>query len=90
MLLVTSAQAAPSLRPYLGTEPVQVSGLVAGVSGATYYERLRARDAMSREYWEPFSYELGAVVLIILLGGLYGRVIQTRPEKPKVKSDAAG
>lgn len=90
MLLVTSAQAAPSLRPYLGTDPVQVSGLVAGVTGATYYERLRARDAMSREYWEPFSYELGAVVLIILLGGLYGRVIQTRPEKPRVKSDAAG
>jgi hypothetical protein len=90
MLLVTSAQAAPSLRPYLGTEPVQVGGLVAGVSGATYYERLRARDTTSREYWEPFSYELGAVVLLILLGGLYGRVIQTRPDKPRVKSDVTG
>jgi hypothetical protein len=63
---------------------------VAGVSGATYYERLRARDTTSREYWEPFSYELGAVVLLILLGGLYGRVIQTRPDKPRVKSDVTG
>lgn len=90
MLLVASAQAAPSLRPYYGGEPMPVAGLVAGVTGATYYERLRARNELSQVYWEPFSYELGAVVLAILLGGLYGRMIQTRPEKPKVKSDVAG
>lgn len=90
LLLVTSAQAAPSLRPYLGEEGMPVAGLVSGVSGAAHYDRLRARDEVSQAYWEPFSYELGAAVLVILLGGLYGRLIQTRPEQPKAKVQDGG
>jgi hypothetical protein len=87
LLLVTSAQAAPVLRPYLSAEPPTARGLVAGLAGAAHYERLRASDGLGRGYWDSFSYGLGAVVLVILLGGLYGRLIQMRPETVRVKSE---
>lgn len=86
MLLVTSAQAAPVLRPYLSSAPATLRGMVAGLSGAAYYEGLHNSDSLGRAYWDSYSYGLGAAVLIILLGGLYGRVIQLRPEKVQVKS----
>lgn len=86
MLALSSAQAAPVLRAYLHTQPALLRGLVAGIGGAAHYERLRTRDGQSRVYWDSYSYQLGATVLIILLGGLYGRVILTRPEKATVKA----
>lgn len=86
LLVVSSAQAAPVLRAYMNTEPSQVDALVAGVSGGAHYERLRARDALSLTYWDSYSYQLGAAVLIILLGGLYGRLIHTPADKATVKA----
>jgi hypothetical protein len=86
LLLLSSAQAGPALRPYLSSEPAVARGLAAGFAGAAYYERLRAQDGLGRAYWDSYSYGLGAAVLLILLGGLYGRVIQMRPEKTQVKS----
>jgi hypothetical protein len=86
LLVITSAQGAPTLRTYLTSNPVTVRGLVAGLSGAAFYERLRASDGLGRAYWDSYSYGLGAAVLLILLGGLYGRFIQTQPEKVRVKS----
>lgn len=80
LYVVSSAQAAPVLRAYLDTPDSPIRGMVAGVSGGAHYERLRARDTLSLRYWDSYSYQLGAVVLIILLGGLYGRVIHTQPE----------
>jgi len=78
---VSSAQAAPIVRAYLDTEPSQVEALVAGVSGGAHYERLRARDTLSVTYWDSYSYQLGAAVLVIVLGGLYGRLILAPTEK---------
>lgn len=79
---VTSAQAAPLLRAYLQSKPQTLQGLVSGVQGAALYERLRGQDGLGRAYWDAYSYGLGAIVLLILLGGLYGRLIQLKPEKP--------
>lgn len=77
LMVVSSAQAAPVLRAYLNMQPSMVDGLVAGVSGGAHYERLRARETFSFIYWDSYSYQLGVAVLVILLGGLYGRVIHT-------------
>ena len=81
LAMVSGAQGAPLLLPYTHSDPVVLRGLVSGVTGGAYYEVLRAQDGLGRTYWDSFSYGLGAVVLLILLGGLYGRLIQTRPEK---------
>lgn len=81
LAMISSAQAAPVLHPYLQTVPVTLRGLVSGLVGGTYYELLRGEDGLGRAYWDAFSYGLGAIFLLILLGGLYGRLIQLRPEK---------
>ncbi len=86
LLVVSSAQAAPIVRAYLNTEPSQVDALVAGVSGGAHYERLRARETISTIYWDSYSYQLGTAVLMILLGGLYGRLIHTPAEKRAAKA----
>jgi hypothetical protein len=85
---VTSAQATPLLRVYLQSEPPILQGLVGGLQGAALYERLRAQDGLGRIYWDAYSFGLGAIVLIILLGGLYGRFLNLKPEKP-IASEAA-
>jgi hypothetical protein len=87
LYIVSSAQAAPVMRPYMQSDPATLRGLVSGLIGGAYYEELRAQDGLGRAYWDSFSYGLGAIFLVILLGGLYGRLIQLRPEKPaKVQS----
>lgn len=77
LLMVSSAQAAPVLLPYLQSHPATLNGLVAGFSGASYYERLRADVGLGTMYWNAYSYALGAALILILIGGLYGRTIQS-------------
>lgn len=87
LVAITSAQAAPLLRPYLQSLPQTLRGLVSGVQGAVLYERLRSQeDGDGRSFWEAYSFGLGAIVLLILLGGLYGRVIHMRPEKSAART----
>ncbi len=85
----TSAQAAPLLAPYFQSQPRILKGLVSGIQGATFYERLRAQNGEGHDLWSAYSFGLGAITLIILLGGLYGRVIHMRPEQPRPATPAA-
>jgi hypothetical protein len=79
---VTSAQANPLLQPYLQSQPQTLKGLVSGLQGAAFYEGLRAQNGDGRLFWDAYSFGLGAMVLLILLGGLYGRLLHTRDERP--------
>jgi len=81
LFALASAQAGPLLDPYLDSDPVTVRSLVSGLSGAGYYESLRNRDGLAREYWDAYSYGLGTIAMLILFGGLYSRLIQMRPER---------
>lgn len=94
LLVVSSAQAAPVLRPYLQSHPATLRGLVAGLAGAAYYDRLRGSAGLGSIYWNAYSYALGAALLLILVGGLYGRTIQPAPQPPaapdKEPEDVAG
>jgi len=88
LFILSSAQAAPLLLPYLDSDPVTVRSIVSGLNGAAYYENLRNRDGLGRDYWDAYSYGLGAIVILILLGSLYGRLIQLRPEPTKADPNA--
>jgi hypothetical protein len=79
---VTSAQANPLLQPYLQSQPQTLKGLVSGLQGAAFYEGLRKQDGDGHGFWDAYSFGLGAIVLLILLGGLYGRLIHTKDEQP--------
>jgi hypothetical protein len=87
LFMVSSAQAAPVLLPYLQSHPATLKGLVAGVAGAAYYERQRADDGLGTRYWNAYSYAVGAALLLILIGGLYGRIIQTSPGQPAAREE---
>ncbi|MEX2143786.1 MAG: hypothetical protein WD740_04270 [Anaerolineales bacterium] len=91
LIAVTSAQAAPLLRAYLQSDPLTLQGLVSGVQGAALYERLRTEDnGLGRVYWDAYSYGIGAIVLLVLLGGLYGRLIRIKPEKTSTAGSKIG
>ncbi|MQC27275.1 MAG: hypothetical protein DWG76_07490 [Chloroflexi bacterium] len=79
--VATSAQAGPLLFPYLQSHPATLKSLIAGLSGAANYEALRGREGLARAYWDAYSFGVGAMVILILLGGLYGRLIHIRPER---------
>lgn len=83
LYMVTSARAAPLMRPYVDSHPQTLRGLVAGLAGAAHYELLRGNDDTGRMYWDAYSYGLGAAVVLILLGGLYNRLLHLRPEPAK-------
>ena len=81
LMALSSAQAAPLLLPYLQSQPTTLRALVSGLNGAGYYESLRSRDGLGRAYWDAYSYGLGAIVILILMGGLYSRLIQIAPQR---------
>jgi hypothetical protein len=86
LFAITSAQAAPLLRAYLQADPLTLRGMLSGLQGAALYERMRGQDGLGRAYWDSYSFGLGAVLLLILLGGLCGRLIQIRPEKARQRA----
>jgi hypothetical protein len=75
LLAVTSAQATPLLKPFLTSHPNTLNGLISGISGSAYYERLRGQEGLGRRYWDATSYGIGAVTLVILFGGLASRFL---------------
>lgn len=70
LLMVTSAQSAPIMRPYLDSG--QITGLVSGRVEGAMYDRLMA--APPRSVSEISSYQMGMVLaaMLILVGGIYG------------------
>jgi hypothetical protein len=71
LTMVISAQAEPMVRPYVESNPPQISGLVIGLSGGASFEDLNGRKGLGQTYWNAFSLGLIAAVLLILVGGLF-------------------
>lgn len=74
LMMVTSAQAEPLVRPYYEAYPKQVSGLVSGLVGGATYESLTNRPGLARTYWDGFSASLLVAAGLILIGGLFNAV----------------
>jgi len=88
LTMVISAQAEPMVRPYVESNPPQISGLVTGLSGGASYEDLNGREELGQTYWNAFSLGLIAAVLLILVCGLvtagsavWARTKETEGEK---------
>jgi hypothetical protein len=72
MLMVTSAQAEPMLRPYLTSG--QVKGMVSGLEDGALYENLINNPdspTQARSYWGPFGVAVLAAELLIIIGGVW-------------------
>jgi hypothetical protein len=75
LLLVTSSQAEPLIRPYYESTPSQVQGLVAGLAGGVAYARTLG-NIQQNGMWDAYSVGITISVLIILIGSIAGPVVK--------------
>jgi hypothetical protein len=75
LLIVTSSQAEPLIRPYYEANPPQVQGLVAGLAGGVAYSRT-VGNIQQNGVWDAFSVGVTVSVLIILLGSIYAVTVK--------------
>lgn len=69
LVVVSSAQSAPLLRPYYDASPQQVQGLVSGVIGSVHYAQAIGRRGIAHIYWPSFNSGLLAALILIVVGG---------------------
>ena len=70
LVLVTSAQLEPVVRPYYESIPQPVNGLVIGLRGGAAYSRLIGGDQPPSRYWDAFGMGTFVAALLILVGSL--------------------
>lgn len=81
LVVVTSAQAEPFIRPYYeNPDPSQrqVEGLLVGLRGGAAYEQNQGQLGIARFYWDAYSLGLLVAVLLIVLGGGYNYLDEMR------------
>jgi hypothetical protein len=77
LVLITSAQAGPMIRPYYDSN--QVKGIVNGLYGAAIFEQNNAnRPGTARNYWDAYSAGLLFAMITLVLGGLWNLALGTR------------
>jgi len=83
LLIVSSAQAEPLIRPYYEATPKQVQGLVAGLAGGLAYGRT-VGSTQQNGVWDALSIGVTISVLIILIGSIASVIlIMLASEKKK-------
>ena len=70
LILITSAQLEPVVRPYFESLPQPVNGLVVGLRGGAAYSRLIGGDQLPGKFWEAFGMGTFIAALLILVGSL--------------------
>lgn len=80
-VVVSSAQAAPAIRPYYASTNGQIEGLLGGYTAGVAYEQITGRTISGRAYWD--AYTMGLVIAV--LAGLFGvgRYIMALVARPK-------
>jgi hypothetical protein len=71
LVMVTSAQAEPLVRPYYDAVPQQVQGLISGLAGGLAYENLTGRSGAAGAYWNAFGLGLAVAGALIIAGGIF-------------------
>jgi len=85
LLLITSAQAEPLVRPYYEAVPAQVQGMVPGLAGGLAYGQTTGGSPQNGT-WDAFSAGVTASVLVILAGAITGVVVKMIKAKNKKES----
>jgi hypothetical protein len=77
LVVISSAQAAPMIRPYYDSQ--QISGLVGGLYGSAVFEQnMSGGSGISRRYWDAYSVGMLLAMALILGGGLFNLVLGLR------------
>ncbi len=80
IILVVSRQAEPLVRPYYGSEPSQIQGLVSGFGVGAFYLNSNAQAGFSSMYWSSLNLALIVGGLLMLIGAVMyaGKSLNTR------------
>jgi hypothetical protein len=76
LLIISSSQAEPMIRPYVEAVPSQVQGLVSGLAGGLAYSSTVGITVQSG-VWDAFSISMTTSALIIIVGSIIGVVLKT-------------
>lgn len=83
LLIITSSQAEPLIRPYYEANPSQVQGMVTSLAGGLAYG-LSVGNSQQNGEWDAFSISITASVLIILIGSISRAALKIPiPDKKK-------
>jgi hypothetical protein len=66
MLLISSAQAAPMLEPYV--QSGQVQGMISGLAGSVAYENVLQQPGAGLSNWIAFQGGIAVIIALILVG----------------------
>ncbi|NPV75069.1 MAG: zinc ribbon domain-containing protein [Anaerolineae bacterium] len=73
LLLVTSAQAAPMLKPYASSG--QVDGMLSGLMDGMAYERLAKTPGNAAAYWNAYRYGMYVMVAFLISGAILRTIV---------------
>lgn len=69
LVVISSAQAAPMIQPYLISG--QVNGLLSGLRDGAAFEGLSGQSGVARRYWDAYNLSLLVIVILIFFGGMW-------------------
>lgn len=79
LVVISSAQAAPMIQPYLISG--QVSGLVSGLHGGAEFEGRFGKPGAAVRYWDAFNLSKLTAVILIFLGGMWNLALGLRARR---------
>jgi hypothetical protein len=86
LLLVSSAQSGPLLRPYVDSGQADI--LVNGLYDAARYEQMNvSRPGTARAYWDAFGTGLLLAVLAIVLGSAWNVFMKVREKRSEAEQE---
>lgn len=88
LLLGTSAQIEPIIRPYYSGTPNLVDGFVSGIAGSGAYERLTGVDGWTSSNWNVYTLLVIVSLAVLLIGGLINLVLGSRSPSSKPQGES--
>ena len=79
LVVVSSAQAAPMIQPYLISG--QVNALLSGLHGGAAFEGATGQAGSARRYWDAYNLSILVVVMMIFFGGMWNLVLGLRARR---------
>ena len=83
-IVVSSAQSAPLLQPYVSSGQVDI--MVSGLSDAAKYEYVNnTRPGLARSYWDAFGIGLTMAIIAIIFGSLWSVLMRIRERRAEAE-----
>jgi hypothetical protein len=86
LLTVVSASSEPMVLPYYDSN--QIQGMVTGLFGGAYYEKIIGRPGLSRELWDAFAVAFFVAEIIVVVGGIWALLAAWQSRRARKDEEA--